>query len=84
MGHTHHAVPSAALEIDGGSQTFTYINTGTWTANYAIPAWSLPKLETLCDESAHAREFGVARCLGEDDAVDVMYFDDWRNAMAVS
>ena len=84
MGHTHHAVPSAALDIDGGSQAFTYINTGTWTANYAIPAWSLPKLETLCDESAHAQEFGVARCLGEDDALDAMYFDDWRNAMAVS
>jgi len=81
MGHTHTPIASKTFDSDGAAESFTYINTGTWTKTCDIPAWKLPKLQTLLDDSNYGQECGVVRCLGEDDSLDVTYFEHWEDAV---
>ncbi len=81
MGHTHEPVQDKTLQVKDHEDTFLYYNTGTWTKTYRIPWWKLPGLDTLCEEEHYTPVFNVVRCTGEDEHLDVRYFEHWRDAV---
>ena len=81
MGHTHHGVDANVLDIEDEQETFLYFNTGTWTKTYDIPWWGLTSLKTLIDPSQYTQNSGIVRCIGEDDSLEVIYFENWKDAL---
>lgn len=81
MGHTHHGMDAQELRVKDKDETFLYFNTGTWTKMYNIPWWKLPSLQTLSNPEMYTPVFGVVRCTGAGDKLDVKYFENWQDAM---
>ena len=81
MGHTHHGMDAKRFEMVDSAQEFSYFNSGTWTKSYTIPWWKLPDFESLADPSEYSQNSSIIRCVGEDDDLKVVYFDNWKDAV---
>ncbi len=81
MGHTHDGMDAERFQMTDSTEEFSYFNSGTWTKSYNIPWWKLPGFETLVDPSGYSQNSSVIRCTGEDNDLEVIYFDRWQDAL---